>query len=263
MFFLPWPRKSLLWQSCARPTRSRSLPRTDPKLPQFIFPPLSIFGHADPVGQDDYNKLLSGRRAAAIYGLLTRRDEVWEDLYSNQGAFAAAAAGDKWGTPSIQTMLTAVGFPSDASGQGGPDITSAVRSFQSSQGLAADGNPGHDTRKKLFLVYMDKLCGADFKLDKEDDFLARGKDSAGKGDFQGCGEFNPRLIFSEQENNDFEQDKDKTAAQRSQRHQPSRDGAVVPPRQQSPGCEVALPKGQGRRRRLQKALLVRRRKAAQ
>ena len=32
--------------------------------------PLSVFGHADPVGDDEYNKQLSGRRSAAIYGLL-------------------------------------------------------------------------------------------------------------------------------------------------------------------------------------------------
>ena len=210
-FVLPAVAKEIAALAKLREAHKKPVvPRTDPKLPQFIFPPLSIFGHADPVGQDDYNKLLSGRRAAAIYGLLTRRDEVWEDLYSNKGVFTGPAAGDKWATPSIQTMLTALGFPSDTSGQSGSDLTSAVRSFQSSQGLAADGNPGHDTRKKLFLAYMDKLCGTDFKLDKEDDFLARGKDSAGKGDFQGCGEFNPRLIFSAQENQKFEKDKDKT-----------------------------------------------------
>src|SRR6185369_5432195 len=29
-------------------------------------PPLSIFGHGDPVGNDDYNKQLSGRRALAF-----------------------------------------------------------------------------------------------------------------------------------------------------------------------------------------------------
>ena len=210
-FVLPAVAKEIAALAKLREAHKKPVvPRTDPKLPQFIFPPLSIFGHADPVGQDDYNKLLSGRRAAAIYGLLTRRDEVWEDLYSNKGVFTGPAAGDKWAAPSIQTMLTALGFPSDTSGQGRSDLTGAVRSFQSSQGLAADGNPGHDTRKKLFLAYMDKLCGTDFKLDNEDDFLARGKDSAGKGDFQGCGEFNPRLIFSAQENQKFEKDKDKT-----------------------------------------------------
>ena len=31
--------------------------------------PLSVFGYADPVGSNDYNKLLIGRRAMAIYAL--------------------------------------------------------------------------------------------------------------------------------------------------------------------------------------------------
>src|SRR5579864_309797 len=39
-----------------------------------LYPPLSIFGHADPVGPavdpDGFNKALSGRRATAIYALL-------------------------------------------------------------------------------------------------------------------------------------------------------------------------------------------------
>jgi hypothetical protein len=68
-------------------------------------PRASIFGHADPVGDDDFNKRLSGRRAAAVYGMLTRRDEVWEDLFSSTGRFAPAAAGDTWGIRSLQIML--------------------------------------------------------------------------------------------------------------------------------------------------------------
>src|SRR5215813_9086595 len=34
--------------------------------------PLSIFGHADPVGDDSYNKQLSGRRAQAVHAVLVR-----------------------------------------------------------------------------------------------------------------------------------------------------------------------------------------------
>src|ERR1035441_9549451 len=45
--------------------------------------PLAIFGHADPVGSDIYNKKLSGRRAMAVYGLLTRDLSIWEELYSD------------------------------------------------------------------------------------------------------------------------------------------------------------------------------------
>lgn len=48
------------------------------------FPLLSLFGHADPVGGDIYNKLLSGRRARAIYGLLTHDSGIWSQLYHEE-----------------------------------------------------------------------------------------------------------------------------------------------------------------------------------
>ena len=167
--------------------------------------PISLFGHADPSGADDYNKFLSGHRAAAVYGLLTRRTEVWEDLYSNGGQFAGPAAGDQWGSKSTQTMLAALGYDS-ASGD-------AVKEFQSGNGLAADGDAGPATRKKLYLAYMDCICvdaqGKPFTVDKSA-FLGRNADPAGKGDFQGCGEFNPLLIFSQQEEDEFQQADDKT-----------------------------------------------------
>src|SRR5262245_38531658 len=35
------------------------------------FPPITIFGHTDPSGDEAYNKRLSGRRAKAMFGLLT------------------------------------------------------------------------------------------------------------------------------------------------------------------------------------------------
>lgn len=170
-----------------------------------IFPPLSIFGHADPVGDDDYNKKLTGRRAAAIYGLLTRDTRLWEELYSQP------LGHDAWGMTVIQIMLTELGFPADGRNRKGDEATrEAVKKFQQANGLAADGDPGPKTREKLFLSYMDKLCGQDvngqdFKLDKEDHFLARAKDAAGKGDYQGCSEFNPILLFSDREEQEFKQ----------------------------------------------------------
>jgi hypothetical protein len=177
--------------------KKRVIPRTSPAMPEFLFPPMTVFGHADPVGQDDYNKILSGRRAAAIYGLLTRRTDIWEDLFGNRGQLTGVAAGDKWGDSSLQTMQSTTGLPKGTS------------------------------HAQLFLAYMDVLCvvnGPDgkpvldadgkpvsFKLDPVSDFLAGGDDEQGKGDFQGCGEFNPVLIFSQQENDAFEKAKDKTA----------------------------------------------------
>jgi len=166
-----------------------------------LSPPLSVFGHADPVGNDQYNKFLSGRRAAAIYGMLTRRDEVWEDLYSDTRIFAQPVLGDKWGLKSIQTMLNELNGPVDVDGQSGPQTSGAIQQFQKANGLPASGTADQATRKKLFLAYMDKIAvdssGKPFTVDKVDGFLARNADAAGHGDLQGCGEFNPELIFSQ------------------------------------------------------------------
>lgn len=159
--------------------------------------PLSIFGHADPVGNDSYNKQLSGRRATAIYGLLTRKTELWEELYSN------SAGNDRWGTKSIQTMETTLGLPPSSTN------TSA-------------------TRAKLFLDYMDKICcdlaGKPFQITKNE-FLAQGADKKGKGDYQGCSEFNPVLMFSKTENAQFEKDKDKT--KRNEENAPNRRVVIL------------------------------------
>lgn len=63
--------------------------------------PLSVFAHADPVGSDDYNKQLSGRRAMVIYGLLTHDATLWEKLY------AQPLGHDSWGAPALRAMLEA------------------------------------------------------------------------------------------------------------------------------------------------------------
>ncbi len=170
--------------------------------------PVSIFGHADPTGTDDYNKVLSGRRSTAVYGLLTRNTDLWEELFSTP------FGGDNWGTKSIQRMLDDLLFsPGPFTGAMNKETREAVKRFQRANGLSVDGDPGPNTRKKLFAAYMDHICtdinGKPFKLEKTD-FLARGADSGGKGDFQGCSEFNPVLMFSKDENDRFEASSDKT-----------------------------------------------------
>lgn len=132
--------------------------------------PLSVFGHADPVGNDDYNKLLSGRRAKAIYALLIVNGEpdsavnLWRQI----------SATEHWGVDQRQTMQEFTGLPS-----GTPNST-------------------------LFRSYMQKLCPPDLKLTKKD-FLGQGADYGGKGDFQGCGEFNPVILFSREKEERFRQ----------------------------------------------------------
>ncbi|MGZ5150277.1 MAG: OmpA family protein, partial [Burkholderiales bacterium] len=147
--------------------------------------PLSIFGHADPTGNDDYNKMLSGRRATAMYALLTRRAELWEQLFSQP------FGNDKWGRATLQMMLDEVSPPA-------------------SEQLVAQHERDAGKRKQLFLAYMEKLCGPELKVEKTD-FLGHGDDAGGKGDFQGCSEFNPVLIVSKEDQKKFDQPKNKAA----------------------------------------------------
>lgn len=164
--------------------------------------PASVFGHADPVGFDDYNKQLSGRRATVIYALLTRRVDLWEDIYSHP------LGGDRWGLKSVQIMLDALGFaPATLDGKRSASFVDAVRRFQRANSLKDDGDPGPKTRARLFPAYMDSVCrnknDEAFRLEATD-FLAHGADLGGRGDYQGCGEFNPSLIFSQAENQEFQ-----------------------------------------------------------
>ncbi len=190
---------------------------------------LSVFGHADPTGFDENNKKLGGRRAASVYAALIRRPEIWEDIYSQEGKYTAAHAVDDWGVRALQRMLEGGGYaPGPIDGRMGDQTRAAVKSFQSDHGLTADGNPGKQTRAKLFLAYMDLLCrdakGGAFKLEP-DSFLGRGADELGKADYQGCGEFNPLLLFSEAEQQRFQQPGHK--AERDEENAPNRRVLVL------------------------------------
>ena len=134
------------------------------------YPPLSIFGHADPVGSDDYNKALSGRRAKAVYAVLISGGEpakaaaLWQEI--NQA--------ENWGTAQRDAMGTTTGLPS---------------------GTASS---------QLIGAYLQQIRPPELTLTPED-FLAQGADAKGKGDFQGCSSFNPLLIFSEEDEARYEQ----------------------------------------------------------
>jgi hypothetical protein len=145
-------------------------------------PVLSVFGHADPTGDDDYNKALAGRRAQAVFALLRRDVDRWEDL------FAHPLGNDNWNPAAIGKMQAALGR------DGAPPANAAAR-------------------KALYRDYMDRVCtvrdetarpldagGAPRRLELgANDFLGAGSDSGGKADFQGCSEFNPILLFSKEE----------------------------------------------------------------
>lgn len=180
--------------------------------------PISIFGHADPTGKDDYNKTLSGRRALALHALLVRDVDRWESFYSKP------FGGDDWGVRSIQHMLGALGFdPGVVDGKQGAKTTAAARGFQEQKRLTPDGKVGPLTRKELFTAYMDFLCRdaqGDTVVLTADDFLARDKDPKHRGDVQGCSEFNPVLVLSVDEDKQFADPKRKT----------ERDVALLPDR---------------------------------
>jgi hypothetical protein len=178
---------------------------------------LSIFGHTDPVGKDSYNKTLSGRRAQAIFGLLTRNVELWKDLYFHHDTLG----NDPWGVRSIQVMLNFVG-PTKAGNTQGilDDLTrQALKDFEEAKNPPAKGfnkkqevDPG--TFEVLAKLYMDTICTDDDNNPVQftpDDFLARGAGKDGKGDFQGCGEFNPLMMLSKDERAFFDQEQNKSA----------------------------------------------------
>ncbi len=141
-----------------------------------LYPPLALFGHADPVGSDDYNKDLSGRRATAVYALLVSGAEP--DLASK--LWRKVAQTENWGSSHRKVMSDLTGLSSNA-----PDA-------------------------QLFAAYMQKLCPSELQLSRKD-FLGQGADSDGRGDYQGCSEFNPVLILAQDEETRFEQAKDKDA----------------------------------------------------
>lgn len=181
--------------------------------------PISLFGHADPVGQDEYNKQLSGRRATAVYALLIRRTAMWEQLYSH------AAGDDKWNPRALQVMLAHLGYSAGPPGDTMDDLTrEGLTAFRRDQSLGPGATNDAATREKLFRAYMDSICkdlnGNQFVLDPATDFLGKGADAQGKGDYQGCGEFNPVLMFSATEDSTYSAASDKTA--RNQDNAPNR-----------------------------------------
>jgi hypothetical protein len=137
--------------------------------------PLSVFGHADPVGPavdpDGYNKALSGRRATAIYALLISGTQASKAA----GLWQTIAGQENWGQSQTQAMQQATGLP--------------------------DGT----SMSALISSYLPKLLPPEFVALNigPANFLAQGADSHGKGDYQGCSSFNPLLIFSQEKQNSF------------------------------------------------------------
>jgi outer membrane protein OmpA-like peptidoglycan-associated protein len=183
------------------PDATRSLERVAPLHQRFAFAPVTLFGHADRVGDEVYNKKLSGRRVRSVYATLVRNTDIWESLYQNP------LGADNWQGRPVQYMLEMLGHdPGPIDGAIGDKTKKAVKEFQTASGLPATGNLNPSTRQALFTAYMDAICtgsdGQPFKL-APIDFLGHGQDPDGKADYQGCSEFNPIFVPSKQQEKDF------------------------------------------------------------
>jgi len=159
----------------------------DPPKPG-ILPPLSIFGHTDPVGAPDFNSRLSQRRANVVFSALIRDVKTWL-------AFFSGAGEEHWGQQQRSQMEGLVGKRAT---------------------LAA-----------LIEAYMDAICvradaagvETSFRLDPVADFL--GGDPKGAAGVQGCGEFNPTFILSKDHERELDEKdpshKERNAANRINR----------------------------------------------
>jgi outer membrane protein OmpA-like peptidoglycan-associated protein len=181
----------------------------------------AVFGHADPVGEDDFNKTLSGRRANAVYCLLTHNADGWVQL-------SKGVDGDKWSTKAHQTILSFLkndtGAPFYSGSINGSDdaaTKSAIESFQKFAKLKPDGIVGPQTKAKLYAVYMDKL--SDVAL-KPEDFVGDPKDPKVQWACSGCSEFNPLLVFSKTDENSFKSAENQ--AERNSKNAPNRRATV-------------------------------------
>lgn len=167
--------------------------------------PLAIWGHTDPEGSLEYNQFLSERRAEAVFAALVRDLDAWERLFSSVAA-RGKAFNDIWGDAAIRIILVSFGFDFDESQR--ETLKDAIKKFEAARGDAVPaGRNDAAFRRRLFAEYMDAICvddkGKPFTL-KKTDFLG---DGGKRGPFQGCSEFNPQLILSKAETDDFARDK--------------------------------------------------------
>jgi hypothetical protein len=179
------------------PDATRALERIAPMKLRWKGAPITLFGHSDRVGDEVHNKELAGRRVRAVYAMLVRDRQIWEELYQHP------LGRDDWRGRPIQHMLQALGFePGAIDNVIGAKTKKAAKAFQGSRGLPATGNLNPTTRDALFGAYMDHVCqdteGKPLVL-TSGEFLGGGNDPDGKADYQGCGEFNPIFVPSKKQ----------------------------------------------------------------
>jgi len=160
---------------------------------------LLIVGHTDLVGDDNYNRALSERRARGVYAFLTFGKDAdtsvaeWNELRKTRKADPNALLNDNWGVREYQYMLQDLGFyvgPINEDNNESDDNTkAAVRAFQEAKGLTVDGKVGDETWPVLIREY---LAQDNLSVD-ESRFFSTAKDGCDSGPLKwlGCGEKDP------------------------------------------------------------------------
>ena len=146
--------------------------------------------------------------------MLVRDVDFWERLFTNP------EGGDNWGFARSRRCCQGVQEPIAIDGR------SEMRRAQPF-GLSISARhwrrrcrrPEH--AQGLVPRLYGRVVRTESRWDKKEDFLARNEDGpGGKGDFQGCSEFNALLLFSQDEASAFESAADKT--ERNQENAPNR-----------------------------------------
>ncbi len=180
---------------------------------------LAVFGHADPVGEDDANKGLSGRRAFAMWCLLAKDPTGWTQL----------ASADKWDLRTTQTMLahlkdkaaSAPYYGGSIDGLTGPKTESAIKAFRAGNSLGNGTTLDAKSKEVLYKAYMESVCEVTCK---PEDFVGDPKDTKRQWACVGCSEFNPVLVFDKSDDARFRNASDKT--ERNAKNAPNRRATV-------------------------------------
>jgi|GEM_PF-2509126 len=192
------------------------------KLTQHPGAAVAVFGHADPTGDADYGKKLSGRRAYSVFCLISHHADGWVEL-------SKGASGDKWDLRATQTMLSHLAskagpkyYGGSIDGKIGPKTENGIREFQKDKALKVDGIAGPVTTKKLHESYMKSLCETPVR---HADFVGDPQDAKRQWACNGCSEFNPVLVLSKTDEDKFRAASNK--AGRAARNAPNRRATVM------------------------------------
>lgn len=124
-----------------------------------------VVGHTDLTDGDDYNQMLSERRARSVFASLTfgtstaLRNAAIEDWDNLRRGPVRTGLNDRWGTREYQYMLQDLqNYSGNIDEQHGPKTDAAVRAFQQDHGLPATGvlNDKNDaTWRALVKAYLE------------------------------------------------------------------------------------------------------------